>query len=70
MIGPPPAIAPSDDVTVILHAAGVGTLIGTAVAARGRRRDPTVDTWLLTARWTVAGAVFGGLLVVLGRILL
>ena len=50
----PPALAPSDDLAVLLQAATFGALVGTAVAARRRGRDPDFDAWLITARWTVA----------------
>ncbi len=63
MIGPIPAIAPNDDVAVVLQAAGIGALLGTAVAARRRAKDMSADTWLLTARWSVALALAGLLLV-------
>ena len=60
----PPAIAPSDDVAVVLQAAAFGALIGTAVAARRRARNSEFDTWLVTARWSVALAILGALYVV------
>ncbi len=53
MIGPLPAVTPSDDLAAVLQAAAFGALIGTAVAARRRRRNPEFDAWLVTARWTV-----------------
>ena len=49
----PPALAPSEDVAVLVQAAALGALIGTTVAARRRSRDPEFDAWLITARWTV-----------------
>lgn len=54
-----PTIAPSDDVAVVLQFAAGAALLGTAVAARRRARDPGSDTWLITARWTTAGAAVG-----------
>ncbi len=59
MIGPIPAIAPSPGVAVVLQAAGIGALFGTIVAARRRASNPNADTWLLTVRWSVAGAILG-----------
>lgn len=69
MMWPLPAVAPSGDVAVVLQFAGVFTPIGTAVAARSRRRNPTADAWLLTARWTLAGTGIGTVFVVLMRVL-
>lgn len=69
MIAPLPAVAPSEDVAVVLQAAGIGALLGTAVAARRRTRTKRVDTWVITTRWTVAAAALGVLLVVLLRVL-
>jgi hypothetical protein len=56
-------------VGVVLQAAALWTLVGTAVAARARRRNPDVDAWLVTARWTLAGGAFGILIVVALRVL-
>ena len=61
----PPALAPSDDVAVVLQAAALGALIGTALAARGRSRDREFDAWLVTARWTVLLALAALVIVVL-----
>jgi 4-amino-4-deoxy-L-arabinose transferase-like glycosyltransferase len=60
----PPAIAPSDDLAVVVQFAALGALIGTALAARRRGRDRDFDAWLLTARWTVALGVGAGVGVV------
>jgi hypothetical protein len=64
VIAPTPAVAPSDEVAVVLQMAGVGALLGTAVAARRKRREPAADTWLFTARWTLALAALGVLIVI------
>ncbi len=69
MIGPLPAVAPSDDVAFVLQGAGLGALVGAAVTARRKTQDPGTDTWLITARWMVGGALLAALLVVLGRVL-
>ncbi len=69
MIAPLPALTPSGDIAVILQGAGIGTLVGAAVATRALRRDPAADTWLLTTRWTLGGAAIGLVFAVLGRIL-
>ncbi len=69
MIAPLPALTPSGEVTVVLQLAGLGTLVGAAPASRRRASDAEFETWLLTTRWTVAGAVAGLLLVVLVRVL-
>ena len=60
----PPAVAPSDDVALVLQAAAAGALFGTAVAVRRRGRNPDADAWLLTARWSVVGAIIGFWIVV------
>ena len=54
-----PAFGPSEDATGILQWAAVGTLVGVAVTARRRTRDPAADTWTYTARWTLLGAALG-----------
>jgi hypothetical protein len=70
VIGPLPAVAPNDDLAFVLQFAAVGSVIvGTIVAARQRRRDPTADAWSTTARWTVAGAVAGVLAAIVARVL-
>ncbi len=69
MIAPLPALQPSGNVAVVLQGAGLGTLAGAAVAARARRRNPAADASLLTMRWSLGGAAFGLLLVVLGPVL-
>jgi hypothetical protein len=69
VIGPVPAAAPSDDVAFVLQITAIGTLVGTSVAARQRRRDPLADAWTITARWTVAGAVAGVLAAIVVRVL-
>jgi hypothetical protein len=66
---PLPALQPNDEGGVIPQTAAIGTLAGTAVAARARRRNPATDSWLLTARWTLGGAVIGALWVFLARVL-
>jgi hypothetical protein len=69
MIAPFPAAAPSDDVAFVAQFAGMGTLIGTAVAARRHARDPSTVAWLLVARWTIAGAAVGLLVAIAMRVL-
>ncbi len=68
MIAPTPALAPSDDVAVILQAAGFGALIGSVIAARRRAADPQYDAWLLTVRWSVLFAVGGTVIVATRRL--
>lgn len=64
----PPAIAPSDDLGLVLQAAGIGALLGTAIAARRRAQDPDFDAWLITARWTLSVALVTGLGVLTKRL--
>jgi hypothetical protein len=64
----PPAVTPNDDLAVILQAATLGALLGTAVAARRRRGDPGFDAWLVTARWSVAAGIVGVLIVATRRL--
>ena len=68
MIGPLPALAPSDELDFILQAAGIGAVVGTAVAAAVRRRRPEADPWPLTASLTLLGAAVGIGLVALDRL--
>ena len=62
----PIGIAPSDDVGFILQAAGLGALIGTALAARMRIRGSRSDPALPPMMWALAGASLG-VVVVIGR---
>ena len=65
---PVPAVAPSDDVAVILQWATLGGLIGSAVAARRRRRDPGADAWAITTRWSIAGGLAGAVILIVLRL--
>ncbi len=68
MIAPLPAVAPSDEVAVVLQYAGAGALVGTAVAAWFERRETRTNTWRLTAAFTLLGAAVGLLVVALERL--
>ncbi len=68
VIGPLPALAPSDEVGLVLQFASVGALFGAAVAAVFRSRDPDADTWLLTVAITLLFAAIGLLLVGMHRL--
>ena len=60
------ALAPSDDLGVIVQSGALGALGGSAIAAWFRTRDPTADAWLITT----GGALFGaacGLVIVAGH---
>jgi hypothetical protein len=62
-----PAIAPSDELAVVLQAGAFGALIGAAVVARRGRRIGS-DAALITARWTLTGAGIGVALVLARRL--
>ncbi len=63
LIAPFPAFAPSDDVAALLQSAGIGALIGTALAAVFCRHEEATDTWFLTAAFTLLGPAIGLVLV-------
>ena len=65
----PVGLAPSDDVALVLQVAGVGVLVGTALAARRRMRDPTADTWFPPAMWALTFAAIATVVVLLRRVL-
>ncbi len=66
MILLPVALAPSDDVAAILQAAAVGGLVGSALAARQRIRNPDFDVALPPILWSLLFAVVA-LVVALAR---
>jgi hypothetical protein len=68
VIGLIPALTPSEDLAVVLQAAGVGALIGTALAARLRARNPEADAFVPTAAWTLLLAGIAGLGVLTKRL--
>ena len=59
MISPLPTLTPSDEVAIVLQFAGVGALVGTALASVLRRRDRDADTWFVTASVTLLLAALG-----------
>ena len=68
MIVPLPAVQPSGELGVVLQGATFGALIGSGIAARRRRHDPSADAWLLTTRWSLVGALAGLAWVVVSRV--
>ena len=50
-------VAPNNDVAFVLQIAALGALVGSAVAAAMRLRNPEADTWLPTALGGLRGAV-------------
>ena len=68
MIPPIPAVAPSDEVAFVLQVAGVGALIGAALAARRRTRDREADTWMPPTAWALLFAGCAALVVVAERL--
>lgn len=64
---PPFGIAPSDELGFVLQWAAVGGLIGTALAARQRMKNPYADVTLPPMVWGVLFAIiFGGVAMVSG----
>ncbi len=68
MIPPVPALAPNPDLAVVLQGAAFGALLGAIVVASRRASRGELDPALITARWTVLGALGGGVLVVAHRL--
>jgi hypothetical protein len=54
---------------VLLQGAATGTLIGSAVLVRARRRDLRVEPWAVTASWSLFGALVTSLVLVLAALL-
>ena len=50
-------VAPVAPLGFVLQVAGVGGLVGTALALRLRLRRRRVDCWTVVAAWTMLGAV-------------
>lgn len=50
-------VAPVAPLGFILQVAGLGGLLGTALALRLRLRRRRVDCWTVVAAWTMLGAV-------------
>jgi hypothetical protein len=64
---PPFGIAPSEELGFVLQWAAVGGLIGTALAARQRMKNPDADVTLPPMVWAVLFAiVVGGVALVWG----
>jgi len=49
-------VAPVAPLGFVLQVAGVGGLVGTALALRLRLRQRRVDCWMVVAAWTMLGA--------------
>ncbi len=56
----PFGLAPSDEGAVVLQAAGVGALLGSALAARLKFRNPEADVALPPIMWALALAALVG----------
>jgi DNA protecting protein DprA len=61
-------IAPSDEVGFVLQMAGVGALVGTALAARRRMRDAAADTFFPPAMWALLFAIATAAFVLVRRL--
>ena len=59
------ALGPVPELALVLQLAGAGGLVGVAVAYRARQRSYGLDSWVITARWTLAGGGFGVVALVL-----
>ena len=62
------AIQPVPELAFILQTVGFGGAIGLAVAYRARRRNYTLDTWVITARWSLLGLAAGVVIVAIDAI--
>ena len=51
------AVAPIDELAFLLQLFGAGTVLGTLIAYRARRRNPDRDTFPLQVRWGCVGLV-------------
>lgn len=63
------AVAPLPDVAFVLQAGAVGTAIGTAVAARARRRRSDTDAAQITCAWTLLGLGVGAVIAVIAALI-
>lgn len=63
------ALDPIPSVDFLLQWFGLGGAAGLIAAYRARRRDFRLDAWLIMARWSIAGLVFGVLLLAFSGVL-
>jgi glycopeptide antibiotics resistance protein len=61
-----PAVTPSGDLAFVLQLAAVGALVGAAIAAYWRQRNPAFDAWMMTTRWSLLLAVVGVVIIFVG----
>jgi hypothetical protein len=52
-------IQPLPQLAFVLQTSAIGTAVGSAVAARAKRRNPDADTWAITTAWATLGLVVG-----------
>jgi hypothetical protein len=62
------AVQPNPVLGVLMQMATAGAFVGSLVAYRRRRNDPTFDPVLIVTRWSVAGFALGVVIVVLEAI--
>ncbi|HEX8086890.1 MAG TPA: hypothetical protein VF529_21575 [Solirubrobacteraceae bacterium] len=58
-----PALTPSGDIAFVLQLAAVGALVGAAIAAHRRQRDPAFDAWMTTTLWSLLLAAVAVLII-------
>lgn len=52
-------IQPPPQLVFVLQTSASGTAIGSAVAARAKRRNPDAGTWAITTAWATMGSALG-----------
>jgi hypothetical protein len=57
------------ELSFVLQAGALATAIGSAVAARAKRRNPDADTWAITTAWATLGSALAALVVAAERLL-
>ena len=62
-------LQPVPQLGFLLQTLGVGGAIGLTVAYRARQRRLDLDTWVITARWSLFGLAVGVVVVVVDALL-
>ncbi len=62
-------VQPIPELGFVLQTVGVGAVIGLAVAYRARQRSFALETWVITARWSLFGLAVGAVIVLVDAVL-
>jgi hypothetical protein len=62
-------LAPSDELGFVFQVSTAFTAIGLAIAFYRRRRNPELDTFTITASWTLLGTLAGVVVVAIEALL-